>query len=30
MKTDKDSFDGFTRVATHALEDPLFAAFSKY
>ncbi|GLE00356.1 hypothetical protein PINS_up009113 [Pythium insidiosum] len=30
MKTDKLTFDGFTRVPQHPLEDPQFVAFSKY
>lgn len=30
MKNDKLTFDGFTRVAAHPLEDPHFAAFSTY
>lgn len=30
MKTDKLTFDGFTRVPVHPLEDPQFAAFSTY
>lgn len=29
MKTDKLTFDGFERVATHPLEDPQFVAFAK-
>lgn len=29
MKTDKRTFDGFARVAAHALEDPHFVAFAK-
>lgn len=29
LKTDKLSFDGFSRVAPHALEDPHFAAFAR-
>ncbi|TYZ68131.1 hypothetical protein PybrP1_000931 [[Pythium] brassicae (nom. inval.)] len=29
MKTDKLTFDGFTRVAAHPLEDPHFAAFAR-
>lgn len=30
MKNDKLTFDGFTRVDAHLLEDPHFAAFSTY
>ncbi|TMW62772.1 hypothetical protein Poli38472_005390 [Pythium oligandrum] len=30
MKNDKQTFDGFTRVPIHPLEDPQFAAFSKF
>lgn len=29
MKADKLTFDGYTRVDTHPLEDPQFVAFSK-
>ncbi|OWZ21570.1 hypothetical protein PHMEG_0003861 [Phytophthora megakarya] len=29
MKTDKSTFDGYDRVATHPLEDPHFVAFSR-
>ncbi|KAH9101829.1 hypothetical protein AeMF1_021534 [Aphanomyces euteiches] len=30
MRLDKTSFDGYTRVPIHPLEDPTFVAFSSY
>ncbi|RHY30254.1 hypothetical protein DYB32_004459 [Aphanomyces invadans] len=30
MRLDKDTFDGFTRVPVHPLEDPTFVAFTRY
>ncbi|ETV80323.1 hypothetical protein H257_06639 [Aphanomyces astaci] len=30
MRLDKASFDGFTRVPVHPLEDPTYVAFSRY